>query len=98
MGFFGIGPGELVVIMVLALLIFGPGKLPETARALGKTVREFKKYSSSLTKDFKGEFEKELKTSPAEAKKDAVKNDGQPSEDKEPEAVTSPSKDEGRSG
>ena len=98
MGFFGIGPGELVVIMVLALLIFGPGKLPETARALGRVVREFRKYSLSMTKDFKSEFEKELKTDPAAAQKGVVKGEGQSSEAKEPEVVTSPSKNEGRSG
>lgn len=40
---FGIGPTELVVILVLALVIFGPGKLPEVGNAIGKSVREFKR-------------------------------------------------------
>lgn len=40
---FGIGPGELLIILVLALIIFGPSKLPDLARTLGRTVREFKK-------------------------------------------------------
>lgn len=40
---FNIGPGELVMIVLLALIVFGPGKLPEVGRALGKTINEFKR-------------------------------------------------------
>jgi sec-independent protein translocase protein TatA len=40
---FGIGVPELIVIMVIALIIFGPGKLPEIGSALGKGIRDFKK-------------------------------------------------------
>ncbi len=40
---FGIGAPELIVILVVALVIFGPGKLPEIGSALGKGVRDFKK-------------------------------------------------------
>jgi sec-independent protein translocase protein TatA len=40
---FGIGVPELVIILVVALLIFGPGKLPEIGGALGKGIRDFKK-------------------------------------------------------
>jgi len=40
---FGIGVPELIVIMVIALVIFGPGKLPEIGSALGKGIRDFKK-------------------------------------------------------
>lgn len=43
---FGIGAAELVIILVLALVIFGPGKLPEVGRAIGRSVREFKKATS----------------------------------------------------
>ena len=45
---FGIGPMELVVIVVVALLIFGPQKLPELARALGKGLAEFRRASNEL--------------------------------------------------
>lgn len=48
---FGIGAMELVVILVLALIIFGPGKLPEVGRAIGKGVREFKKAASEVLDD-----------------------------------------------
>ncbi len=40
---FGIGMPELLVILLICLLIFGASKLPEIGRALGKTIREFKK-------------------------------------------------------
>lgn len=43
-----IGPMEVVVIMLLALLIFGPKKLPELGRSLGKGIREFRKSTSGL--------------------------------------------------
>jgi sec-independent protein translocase protein TatA len=40
---FGLGATELIVILVVALLIFGPGKLPEIGGALGKGIRDFRK-------------------------------------------------------
>lgn len=45
---FGIGIPELVVILIVGLIIFGPGKLPEVGRAVGKGLREFRKASSAL--------------------------------------------------
>ncbi len=45
---FGIGPMELVVIVVVALLIFGPQRLPELARTLGKGLAEFRRASNEL--------------------------------------------------
>jgi len=40
---FGMGAPELIVILVVALLVFGPGKLPEIGSALGKGIRDFRK-------------------------------------------------------
>ena len=40
---FGIGVPELILILVVGLVVFGPGKLPEVARSLGKGIREFRK-------------------------------------------------------
>jgi sec-independent protein translocase protein TatA len=42
------GPLELVIILVIALLILGPGRLPDVGAALGKSIREFRKASSDL--------------------------------------------------
>lgn len=43
MRIFGIGIQELLIILLICLLIFGATKLPEIGRALGKTIKEFKK-------------------------------------------------------
>lgn len=42
------GPLELVIILVIALLILGPGKLPDVGAALGRSIREFRKASSDI--------------------------------------------------
>ena len=43
-----IGAPELIIILVIALLILGPGKLPEVGSSLGKTIREFRKASTDI--------------------------------------------------
>jgi len=45
---FGIGPQELLVIMVVGLLVLGPKRLPEIARSLGRGMAEFRRASSDL--------------------------------------------------
>lgn len=49
---FGIGIWELMVIMALALIVIGPNKLPDLARALGKGLAEFKKASQEIKDSF----------------------------------------------
>ncbi|MBI3893245.1 MAG: twin-arginine translocase TatA/TatE family subunit [Candidatus Wallbacteria bacterium] len=48
---FNFGFGELMVILILALIIFGPGKLPQVGAALGKGIAEFKKAARGLQDD-----------------------------------------------
>jgi len=50
---FGVGPSELIIILVLALIIFGPGKLPEVGKAVGRSIREFKAASSAVEDNLK---------------------------------------------
>src|SRR5512135_3119534 len=57
--FGSIGPTELILIFVIALLVFGPKKLPEIGKSVGKALREFKKASDEI----KGRIEEEIQAS-----------------------------------
>jgi len=64
---FGMGMGELLLIMVVALLVVGPDKLPQAAKAIGKGIRDFRRHSqdlqSTLEQDEKlGEAVRELRS------------------------------------
>lgn len=52
MNFLGMGPMELMVILVLAMIVFGPGKLPEIAGQVGKVVRDFRRTTAELSSEF----------------------------------------------
>lgn len=54
-------PTHLVLILIVVLIIFGPGKLPEVGKAMGKTVREFRR---ATTAAFEEEEEKKNKALP----------------------------------
>lgn len=68
MNVFGIGLPEMGLILVIALLVFGPKKLPEIGRSLGKTLKGFQEAS----KEFESEFKRE-----AQVVEDAVKMQAQ---------------------
>ena len=55
MNIFGIGLPEMGLIMIVALLVFGPKKLPEIGRSMGKAVKGFQ----DASKEFENEFKKE---------------------------------------
>ena len=55
-GVFGLSFWEIAIILVVALVIFGPKKLPDLARGLGKGIREFRK----ATEDFKSTMDTEM--------------------------------------
>lgn len=52
MNFFDIGMLEIILILTVAILIFGPGRIPEIARQMGKGMRAFRKITGDLTKEF----------------------------------------------
>ncbi len=55
---FGLGFGEVVIILFIALLFIGPKKLPELAKSLGKGLKEFKKATSDFTAQINATEEK----------------------------------------
>lgn len=65
MEFFGMGPLEILLILIVGLIAFGPGKLPQLARNLGKGIMTLRKAAADIkedvTKEFK-ELEEEVKT------------------------------------
>jgi sec-independent protein translocase protein TatA len=66
--FGNIGPWELVFILAIALMVVGPGKLPEVARSLGKATNEFKKVTTGMKKELENamrDTEETLLTNPS---------------------------------
>jgi sec-independent protein translocase protein TatA len=53
-----IGWQELIILLIIVLIIFGPGKLPDIGNAIGKGVREFRRASNDLEKSVRGEGER----------------------------------------
>lgn len=61
MDFFGIGPMEILLILIIGLLIFGPGRIPQIARDMGKAIRSFKKATTDLSVEVSRELKEEKK-------------------------------------
>jgi sec-independent protein translocase protein TatA len=53
---FNIGPTELLVILVLALIVFGPKRLPEIGRTVGKSLREVRRASMDIRQELEGDL------------------------------------------
>lgn len=75
--FIGLGPWEIVLILIIILIIFGPKKLPELAKAIGESIRTYRKSSSGL---FEEEAKPQIKSEAAvlveTAKKLGIKTEG----------------------
>jgi sec-independent protein translocase protein TatA len=54
-----LGFGEIVLILLLALIIFGPRRLPEMGRTIGKSLKEFRKATSDLRQELEVDLEEE---------------------------------------
>jgi sec-independent protein translocase protein TatA len=70
--FGSIGMPEMIIILVIALIIFGPRKLPELGRSLGKSLAEFKRASNELKNTLEEEIRLDEQRSTIEAQKAAT--------------------------
>jgi Tat protein translocase TatB subunit len=66
-----IGPAEMLMVAVIALIAFGPQRLPEIARTVGKTLAELKRQAS----DLRSEFESGMDDDPPEDEKPAPEDE-----------------------
>jgi TatA/E family protein of Tat protein translocase len=64
---FGIGAPELLIILVVALLVLGPRRLPEIARSLGRGMAEFRRASNEFTRTLSASIEEPPPAPPAPA-------------------------------
>jgi sec-independent protein translocase protein TatA len=66
--FSNIGVPGLILILIVALVVFGPNKLPEVGRAFGRSIREFKKATDGIADDIREEIKEDIK----ESKQDTI--------------------------
>ncbi len=69
---FGIGTTELILILVVALLVLGPKKLPEIARSLGRGMAEFRRASNEFTRTLSASLEEPPSAPPSTPAKNPV--------------------------
>ncbi len=67
-----IGPGEIAIVLVIALLIFGPKKLPELGKGLGRGMRDFKRAVTGDDEDERKDEEEKIKAAIPEKAPEAV--------------------------
>jgi sec-independent protein translocase protein TatA len=73
-----IGAPELLVIIVLALIIFGPRRLPEIGKTVGKSMREFRRAASEFRAEIEHDLDEEPPTGRRPRTRPASKTDGGP--------------------
>ncbi len=69
MGFLDMGAGEIILILVVALIIWGPGKIPEIARTMGRVMYNLRKATFDLTTVVTKEIDREEKDNPPKSRK-----------------------------
>jgi len=74
MGFLDIGATEILLILIVALIIWGPRRIPEIARTLGRMVHNLRKATFDLTKEVTKEIDAEEKGSPLQPRENKGDN------------------------
>ena len=72
MDFLGIGPLELIVVLIIAFIVVGPERLPELARSVGKTMRDVRALSQGLTNEWQREIDSVSKTEAGEGLQESL--------------------------
>jgi len=73
-----LGTGELILILAIALIVVGPSKIPELGKSLGKTIKEFRKFSKDIQ-----DLSLEEKPKKVEKKKEEISEDEVNKEDED---------------
>jgi Tat protein translocase TatB subunit len=66
MDFLGIGPLELIVVLIIALIVVGPERLPQLAQSVGKTVRDLRAMSQGFATEWQREMNRAAQLNPGE--------------------------------
>ncbi len=82
MDFFGMGMGEILLILVVVLIIWGPGRIVDIARMLGRTVRALRKATYDLTTTVTKELSIEEKDRPSQSRANSANKTKEPDVDK----------------
>lgn len=80
MGFLDMGAGEIILILVVALIIWGPGKIPEIARTMGRVMYNLRKATLDLTTVVTKEIDREEKSNPPKLRKSSGGKTKEPSD------------------
>lgn len=97
MNFFDMGIMEILMIVIVATIIWGPGKIPQVARTIGKTIATLRKASQELTSQITRELEEEEKKVLKDQKIDSsstATGTPQAEETRQPEGPETPETDE----
>ncbi|MBI4228164.1 MAG: twin-arginine translocase subunit TatB [Deltaproteobacteria bacterium] len=78
---FGIGTGEILIVLLIALLVLGPNEIPKVARAIGKTMRDLQRTKDELRESIDKEFE-DFDEDNKRPEKKAVENKEEKQQDK----------------
>lgn len=74
----GMGSGEIILVFVVILVLFGAKKIPEFAKGLGQGIKEFKKASNDVTNEFNNALHQETPVTPPPAARPAANSEVAP--------------------